>query len=663
MAGIVTNFFDKFADRQTRDDPYLYWEPWDCDLPSPEVFKKAEEDGVDLVSDECIELAGQYPRPFQTDHVLSTKKISIIQAGSQSGKTIANMVILCCMVSRTPPYSLRYDKGVDTGIRRAVSEWNIRRFGRRDVKSGRILDHDHKAKADGTWDCGNIIGAGKFPEELYAPSGSAIWIGTLAKAVLDTWWPALAGTSSQRFFPMEIIDTSRGNGGYNIGNKVVHCVNDIDIAIKSYELGHTKFESKRAWALFYDEEPPEKQIYISGSQHAVYQRFSFTPLRGITWSKELFFACIDKDSTVRKNGLLRKDFDYFYASQYDSPYQDKQVVEQNRRGLQPWDRRSRVWGQYSEFDGQPFFDRSKLQEWRRKYLHPYKTVEFQAERSYHGIRGSPMMGLPGIMGVRVQPVETDADSMRGAWRMYETVRKGVGYLATFDAAEGAINPEEVQDKSFGLITRAPLPEEVESFGRPVVVAACRSSLPTIRFAESGLPVLRYYNNALLAAERGHGKDNEAFGRTLDEWPYWYYYMAQSGATGRLRPKKGFDTTTKSRTMMMDFLREWIESVDREDDPGIRDELIYGELSAAIIKETAAKKLKRCDHPTTGSLDGVICLGIATYILHETPNLVVCNVASGEEKKKSRFMDRFSPGDPGQRGYVPFGSGIGNIGGR
>jgi len=615
MANIFDDVIKDVENRKVAHDPYYFWEPWDCDVPLPEVYKKAMHDGVDLVNDLSIKLAGQYPRTFQTGSVLSKKKMVVAQAGSQCGKSITTQVVIGCMISRRPPYSLRYEEGVDTGIKRVISPLNITRFGRRRTDTGDLIDHDPEAKLNDSWDCGNIVGAGIFPEELYCPEGKQIWIGTIAKSIDTFWKPAFAGTGAGRFFPKEFIDASRGNKGTNWGTMTIHCINGIDVILKTYEQGHTKFESTKAWLLAYDEEPPNKQIYVSGAQHAQYQRFTFTPLNGVTWSKNVFFGCVDK-GTSKATGLDRRDFDYFYASQYDSPYVEKEALERNRRGIELWQRKSRIWGQYAAYSGQPFFKRSKIQMWAKAFTHAHRLVRFDTERPYYGISGSKVMGLPGIMGVRVsEHTVTDETTNKDEWRLYENVRPGVGYMAIFDPAEGALDLEEVQDKSFGMIVREPLPGEIEMDHRPVIVATTRSTLPTVAFAKSALPVMRYFNNALLASERGHGKDNEAFGMTLEEWPHWYIYKTMAKGSRGVKQKKGFDTNSKTRTSMLDLVRAWQDTFSADEDPFIKDMWLFKEMSEAIVKETNGGK-KKCDHTTNGSLDGVICMGIGCYILHE-----------------------------------------------
>jgi hypothetical protein len=656
----MTNLVDGFMTRDKAFDPYFFWEPFDLPMPSPEVILKAHDDGVDLLHDEGAQLAGPYPRQFQTGFIKSTKKIACIQASSQTGKSISNFVLLGASISRQPPYCLRYEEGEDTGIKRMVNPVNIRRYGRRDSVSGTLIDFNINAPlCPSEWDCGNITGIGKFPEELYCPEGQQIWIGTLPRSIDVYWWPGLTGTGQQRFLPLEFLDRSRANKGSDKQARVVYGPRDTMIFIKSYDSERQAFETKSCHILLWDEEPPKTELFVSGQGHAEYHRWSFTPFRGFTFTHGLFFGCVsqkarDKAEEYGTGMYAREDFDFFLASQYECPYQDENSRERNRLSFSEWERKSVIWGRYSRQTGKSFFDRNKIDSWARKFPHDFELSMFVANRQYSGVNGSPGYNIGGILDTKVslQPAEPDNPL---AWRIYEKRKPNVGYLAIFDAAEGGIDPSLAQDKAFGMIVRAPTPEDGDGHDEhPIVVATTRSTLPTIAFARAALPCLRYYNNAVLAPERGHGKDNEAFGQTLDDWPWWYYNTA--GTSGRTR--KGFDTHTGTRSALFEKLQEWVRNFDIDEDPCICDSWVYEEMSEAIIKETQGGK-KKCDHPKSGSLDGVICLGIATYIYQQTPEVIECNDIETDEREG--FMQRHFGTMQRQRGHIPMGAGVSDLG--
>ena len=669
----ATSVVDAFADRAQTFDPYMFWEPWDCKEPTPDAIFKAAEDGVDLEHDDVTALAGPYPRKFQSGHVLSKKRVSCIQAGSRTGKSHSNLVILGASISRQPPYSMRYAEGEDTGIRRAITPINVFRYGRRDARTGTLIDFDVNAKIDlAEWNCGNITGVGVFPEELYCPDGKQIWVGTLARSINTYWWRSLAGTGEQRLLPEEFMDQSRGNRGSNWGEKAIFAPRDITIFIKSYDADRKTFESQDCHILMFDEEPPKPELYVSGAGHCKYQRWSFTPWGGLTWSQSLFFGCVskkakDKGMELEIGSFNREEFDYFQATQYDSPYVESEHRDRNRTTFPMHERKSVIWGRYSRHEGQPFFDRSKLQVWEREFCHKYKIATFSASRAWSGMYADVYSGLPGLLEIKVRRTDVTEENMKETWRIYENPKPNVGYLATFDAAEGATDPAQVQDKSFGLILRRWMkgdPEDMEDI--PIIVASTRSTLPTIPFARLAFPVLRYYNNALLGAERGHGKDNEAFGVTLDEWPFWYYYTATNDTTKNQHAKKGCDTNSKTRTLYFSKIRDWQDSFTVDQDPWIKDSWLYDEMAGAIIKSTPMKK-NRCDHTKDGSLDGVICLGIGIYIIQEEPDVIVCNSTPQDEEEVSAFRlsinNKLGLSPEQQHKTVAMGAGVAGMGNR
>ena len=672
----LTSSVDAFSDRAQTFCPYLFWEPWDCVEPGPDVYMKAEEDGVALGDDDVARLAGPYPRLFQSGHVLSNKKISCIQAGSRVGKSHTNLITLGASISRQPPYSLRYEKGEDTGIRRQITPVNIFRFGRRDKVTGKVIDYNVNAPLDpASWNCGNIEGAGIFPEELYCPDGGQIWVGTLARSINTYWWPALAGAGKQRLIPDEFLDTKRGNKGSNWGDKAIFGPRDTTIFIKSYDSERKTFESQTCHILLFDEEPTKPELYVSGAGHCEYERWSFTPWGGVTWSQSLFFGCISQKAKDKglEHGIgshPREDFDYYHASQYDSPYVDSERRDRNRSSFPLHERKSVIWGRYSKHEGQPFFDRSKIQVWTDRFLHNYKVAKFTIDEAWQGTYRNSFSTCPGLMEAKFSRTDKEdgapiEENLRDTWRIYENPMKDVGYLAVFDSAEGAIDPSQVQDKSFGMIVRAPLPSDpVEYDDVPVIVATTRSTLPTIAFANSSMPVLMYYNNAVLAAERGHGKDNEAFGLTMDIWPFWYHHTTRNDTTKRLHKRPGFDTNASTRTAMFDKIRTWLDSFTPEQDPNIKDSWLFDELGGAIVKTTAGGK-HRCDHTRDGSLDGVICLGIATYILQQFPEVIVCNKReeSEDKERKGLFARLRNQQNIEQSKSGAMGAGVAGLGGR
>jgi hypothetical protein len=635
----LDSVIDNYSEGLTNFNQYLYFEPWDIDHPTPEVLAKAAEDGVSLYNDDVTKIAGGFPRQFQTGAILSKATVVCQLAASRVGKSVSSEVIIGASISRQPPYSMRYKAGVDTGIRREVSQLNIRRFGRFSVLTGKVIDHNELATPDKSWDCGTIIGVGLFPEELYCPDGGQIWIGTVAKSIDTHWWRRLAGRGEARFLPEEFMDLSKGNHGSNRQKLEIHCPRDISIFIKSYDAdSDTTFESDECHILVYDEEPPKPKQYISGNGHSKFQRWSFTALKGVTYTKSLFFGCVNKADSDRGKrlgtGVLDKDsFEMYQATAYDSPYIEESKKDATRKSQPIYSRASITWGRYSENTGNPFFARSKIQMWQRSFLHDYRKVTLKPEMAYDGMYGKRAMGTKGLLQIKIIQEKAKEDDMRNVWRIYEPPIENEGYILIVDSAEGATDPEQSQDYNFGLMCRLPRQgDPVGQLDHLVIVATIRSTLPTIAFAHYTSLALRLYNNAVLAAERGHGKDNEAYGVTLDEYPFWYYRESQNDKTKKFRLKKGFDTHVGTRNTMLSQVRTWLDDFEENEDPYIRDSWLYDELAGAVVKESRGGK-KRCDHTKDGFLDGVVCLAIGTFIFNESPDVIVCNDVKVEEVNK------------------------------
>ena len=125
------------------------FEPFDAAPRAPWLMDLAKKYEVEL------DPAGA---PFQIGLLFDctrTPGYTLTNAGSQTGKSRAHLIETIIMTTGRVPVSMRYDKGVDTGVPRKVTPENIERFG--------LLP-------DGS--CGNIIGVGKYPLEKIPPKNS-----------------------------------------------------------------------------------------------------------------------------------------------------------------------------------------------------------------------------------------------------------------------------------------------------------------------------------------------------------------------------------------------------------------------------------------------------------------------------------------------------------
>jgi len=335
----VAKHIEQTAAEKHDQHPFYMFEPWDVKTRSDAIKAKAKEDGAMIYAPEFTDIFGTDPHPFQSGYFQSTKKIRLLLAGSSTGKSVCPLIETGIMISGEIPYAFRYEAGVDSGIPRVISKENIIRFGRRDSATGKIIDYQTNQPAPSSWqewNCGNIVGAGLYPQEKISEAGKQIWIATIAESIKKFWWPMLANPDT-RILPDGFIDTSKGNNGYNISTNTIHCIRGMTIFILSFEQGHMKLESVRAHAIVEDEETPTPELFASAQEHAPdgYVTIAMTPLKGITWSRGLVF----------NKGI---DADRFHASQYDSPYQDNKEIDRHRTTYAKWIRQSRCWGLYPE---------------------------------------------------------------------------------------------------------------------------------------------------------------------------------------------------------------------------------------------------------------------------------------------------------------------------
>jgi len=591
---------------------FMSFEPFDIAERPQWVIDQAKHDDIDLEEQYILDHIGNAPHNFQTGYLLSVEAIRVLLAGTQDGKSITALIEIGIMATGQIPISMTVPAGVDTGFRRPISAENIRRWGRCDALSGKHIDNNVRARRDGSWHCGNIIGVGVYPKEKIAPPGSTIWVGTTAKSLLNFWWPKFT-QKSKMMLPNGCIDTSKGNKGYNKTDNMVHIINDISIVVITYESGFDKYESEKAWAIIFDEEPPDERAWAAALTHSHFFSIVMTPYKGITYMEKKIFPDI-------KNENMR----VFHCTAYDSPYKLQSDIDKERSSMKSWDIKARIWGLFSEIAGEPYFGdegRTKLMIWMKQYGRKHSLVKFIPTAEYDKVMD--------ILPIEVQYQIADKDDEREVWRMFEPVREGVAYVAGVDIAEGSETPEDAQDRNAVIIMRPPIRDEVQDETKPVIVATLRSTCKVTPFAHTTLHALRYYNNALLAAETQRGFFNGAFMTELKDWPFWLRMITTNDKTNKPQTKIGFDTNARTRNMIFEFIDNWISEFDIDQDPGLVDIDLMRELAAAVVGKNG-----RCDHTKKGSLDSVIAFGILLYVFKQTPYQVRCN--SWEKERPQTF---------------------------
>lgn len=637
--------------------PFFMYEPWDRDTGlTEEHLEMAREDGVDFKAQEIIDLYGDVTKPslFQTGIVTSTSDITLTVASSQGGKSYAELMRLGMIISGEFPYAFRYARGEDTGIPRLITRENVQRFGRRDARTGEVIDYnwwlDERNKVShpidhASWNCGNIIGAGKFPDGLVAPEGCKIWIGTTRKAYTEMWKPKLDVYNPENcVMPKHFIDQSKGNRGYSAINDMMHWVRGITVSFITYESGATKFEAARLHRIVFDEEPPKREIFDAALPRAETIAVITTPYRGITWLK----AVIDADLGM---GTTHKQI--YHCTAFDSPYLDHKKVLRDRKISPPHERAARIWGiPVTQNKATPVFNSLKLNIWMQRYKAEYNLGRFIAAQVYDKIMPSTISTLPCLMDTKVSLAPDVEEDLRYVWRIYELPKKGQAYLISADVAGGV---EDIDDAGFGkvsskdwgaaIIMRHPDKSKGEKWPKPV--AQIRSTLPDIEFARVCLLAARYYNNATLAPEGARMSGaNAAFINEVKEWPYWYMHGTQMWSMKKAQEKKGFDTNVTTRDALFSLIRDWEETWDTDDRPNYVDELLLDELAAAIYN-----KKGRPDHPVGGKNDLTIAFGIGLYVFKNHPEQVRVNTVGDEDDEDGAWLDRFRKKDDEQTFYA------------
>jgi len=622
---------DRASHDGVTDHPYYFFEPFDVEPRSQEILDQMHKDGFDLYSKELFPHLGADPHLFQSGIIYSKTHITFAMAGTQTGKSYACLIRLIASATGELPYSMRYENGVDTGIRRIVSPQNIYRYGRIDVRTKTIIDRDEGKIHDGDrteWDCGNVVGSGIFPSDLIIPAGEEIRVGTWMRAKLGYWIPKLTD-DRKMLVPSQFLDLKKGVRGYDEKHSMIHLSNRTKISMLTYEMDFKKFEAYTVPLTFLDEEPKAEEIFHSASSHTKYLLQSFTPYYGITYTNDMVFP----ENKIEEVSL-------YHCCSYDSPYLTPKRVMDIRASLPQAEIGARIWGLPTEIRGKGYFDREKLSVWKRKFSNrPCVRAVFSAQHSYFGMvtRGEISV-LPGLVDVGCDLVEVSEKTDFPSWRVYELPKRNTGYYAAVDPTNQSGGLDAESDNMGCRIARLPIEDEEW----PVVCATLRARLGAPEAARAIMPAMRFYNNALLAAEcPSRGASNAAFYAETKDWPWWYKTVTINKFTGQERVKFGFDTISGSRDEIFLMLREKIAAFKPEDYPFIPDPEIYKELIEAVEKETQGGKY-RCDHTKKGSLDMVICEGILLYVWKYAKDQIRCNVTEnvrhprGVQQPKNKY---------------------------
>lgn len=590
-------------------DTYMAFEPWDVKKREDWFLEETTRDGVNFK--EHMKIIPPDPHPFQTGSLLSLNTLDVNQGANQIGKSFPEVIDTIIQLTGEVPFSLKHEKGVDTGIKRPITVENIKRFGRFDARSGSFIDKDIFAVKDKSeWDCGTIKGVGMYPREKICPkSNGSAWIGTTKEAKNQFWWPRF-----KEIIPKHLLDLKRGVGGFSELRQQVHLLGGATITIITYEQGYNRFEASRVWKCILDEEPEDRRIFAAAIQHCERLRMCFTPYNGISWS---YFDIFKKIEEGAKIGL-------FHATQYDSPYQSRDDVNDRKTIMKKWEIAARIYGLYSEQTGRPYYDRDKLYFWIQNNIRHCRYGTFVPSKPYSSIY--ELVATPVSCA---DANAADAESEQDVWEIYEDVKPGAEYWMGIDTSDGAEDLSAAADRSAAIIMRSP--DEQAGETEPVMVAAIRSIMEPSEFSKVCLWACVHYNNALMCPET-RGQSAATFLASIRDYPYIFKMTVIRDADRKTTEHLGFDTNARTRKLLFDLVGDWIKS--HEKDPNLPHMPLLRELSACVVGQDG-----RPDHTTGKTLDSAIAFGICLYVFRHGRDQIRCYQSTYEEPKDKRFKQR------------------------
>lgn len=571
------DFVTDYASGAARRSNFYLFEAWDVEARPDWMKEQAAKDGVT----ESIDAFGEAPHLFQSGIIYEQPRIGAIFAGTQTGKSYPVGMDLIIQATGELPHAMRYDKGEDTGIKRDITEANIIRFGRFNAETGEFIDKNEKEEIDPSWNCGNIIGTGRYPVSKLLNAGEEIWLGTFKQARDVNWWKFFRAN-----IPEHLLDKTKGRDGfYESTNKgyIIFFNNNITLRIVTYEQGYERFESGWAKRIVLDEEPPDEKIWVSALGHCDYISLVETPYRGITYT----FKRIRKagDSSVR----------IYHCTQYDSPYRTREEVNRKRLVMPKWEIEARVYGLHSEQRGKPYFHDlyTELKDWVRHFI----DLGISYDINIPAVENNEIVG-------KVASSRRTADGM---WNVFEEPNPKYSYIISADTARGDDGGDERVDANVAHVFRCPDPEKGEDLEFPVEVAICRTVKETKIFARECLAAAVWYNNAVIAPE-SNGFSAGTFISEIHGYPFVYNMTVKDDRTNRRVSRVGFNTNIKTRQQLFDEIGEFLMHNAGKAASPIKSFSTVFEIASLIVG-----KRGKPDHPRGGTSDSAISFGIGLYI--------------------------------------------------
>ena len=549
-----------------------HFEPFDVP-PRPQWL-------IDIAKRYDVELRRE-GEPFQIGALMDcteTPAYDLTAAGNQTGKSRTYVVETAIMATGKIPISMCFDKGVDTGHPRKVTPSNIKRWGQ---------------LPDGS--CGNIIGVGKYPIEKLTPKNEnsmEIWIASYKEIKEKMWRKRL-----EELIPQSFLKNHHGNNGWSERRQLYSFENGSIIRMITYEQQYKKTEGEWANLIVLDEEPPDRRYFISAIEHCTYLRLCFTPISGLGWS---YYDCYlpaiqNKNSTVK----------IFSCGQFDSPFQYRAKVEAKLLTYKDYEVKSRVFGQFSDTVGKPFYTYEVTQQLLKAYVPRHTLARIVPMSKIEEARDALEVKM------RLEPAEKKEDDV---WELYEKLNEHDAYWLSADVAEGNDDPDKAANASVAYVRRLPHADEKD----PVMAATLYTHMRNVEFAWMCLYGAIYFNCCLICPEVGVSADGAVFTTTIIDYPYLYRHTSTNSKTMQVQQKLGFDSRGgASRKYAFDLIGTWIYShMERS---GIYHYQLLKEISECI-----QGKGGRPDHPERGSTDCLIAFGVSEYVRDLALNQIRCN---------------------------------------
>ncbi len=597
----IIDFIEARTSEEYRVDPYYMFEPFSVKERSLKDIEQSQKDHVDLHAPELTNIIGKDPHPFQDGYCLDTEFLCMLLAGSQTGKSYNALIDDIIMLTGEIPFSLRHDKGTKTGIKRVVNDENIRRFGRIDKKTGEVIDYVTTADQDLTWNCGEIIGVGKYPKEKIAAPGSKIWLCTYKQARDEYWWPRF-----KTLIPDHLINRRKGNDGfYSSDGFIVYLTRNCEIHIITYEQGFERVEAEKVHCIHLDEEPNDERFFTAALTHCSLLRMTMTPYRGLTFTHDKIFKQSGKNAAK-----------IYHCTQYDSPYHTLKHINRMRKFMKPWEIGARVYGLHSEQVGKPYYDRVVVtNKIRSEYLFKgeYKNI----------MPARPWDNVGELFSCDIFAEEADGEE--NCWIVYEAPKDECTYWMSVDTAVGSADAEMIADKNCAHVFRLPIGGENPN--RPVHVATLHTGMEVAEFARLTLYGALYYNNALLAPEI-NGQSAGTYLSEVKDYPFLFTMAVMNDKTKKPTEKIGFTTSVRTRIMLFDLVGNWIKEYEDLPHYGINHLYTLKEIAGCVVG-----KKGRPDHPRGGSTDCIIAFGIGLYVFQKEREQIQNRFMYNKSKKR------------------------------